>query len=208
MTKQECRGVTLIELCIVLGIMGIVGGAIWAAASAVRSRQPISDSVQLVTEIATNVRGIYTGFPTASAPTLQNQIDRGLFPMSIVNEGKDDTINAWGGTVHLNFPSGNLTGFSIEFTLPSSISRTTRQEACIGMITRNPGSATANPATGNAWSTSGTLPSGGVPAIDSAQGLGPALVFINTGGWKNVTGESVSGIDWSNCTGFAFYYRL
>lgn len=210
--KSGLRGLTLIELAIVLGVIGLISGAIWAAASSVRSREPIHDSVQLVSEIASNVRGVYTGFPTASAPSLQEQIDQGLFPISVVNEAKDDTVNAWNGTIHLKFPSNPLNGFSIEFTLPSDMPEVDRREACLGMITRLPGTATINPATNAAWSTSETLPSGGVPRRDSAQGFGPSLVFVNTGGWKNVTGQSADtlfGSSGSNdCTGFAYYYRL
>lgn len=208
MTKQSQRGLTLIELCIVLGIMALVGGAIWATSTAVREKTSIQESVQLVTEIATNVRGVYTGFPNAPAPNLQNQIDRGMFPISVVNETKDDTINAWGGTIRLTFPVGRLTGFSVVFNLPVTVNAITRQEACMGMATRLPGSATINPATGGAWAIAGTLPSGGVPARDPTQGLGPSLVLINTGAWENVTGESVDAVDWRDCEGFAFYYRL
>lgn len=207
--NRGAKGLTLVELAIVLGVMGIVSGAIWATASAVRARQPIQDSVQLVSEIAMNVRGVYTGFPNAVAPNLQTQIDRNFFPLSIVNKTKDDTINAWGGTVRINFPgSAPLNGFSIVFTLPSSLKPIVRREACLGMITRLQGSAATNPA----WSTSGTFPSGSVPPLDPSQGLGPSLVFINNGSWKNVTGVSADALFGAtgseDCDGFAYYYRM
>ncbi|MGE4350847.1 MAG: type II secretion system protein [Bdellovibrionales bacterium] len=202
-------GLSLIELAIVLGVMGLVSGAIWVAASSVREQQPIQDSVQIVTEIASNVRGIYTGFPTASAPSLSEQISRGIFPQAVVNDAGSDTINPWGGTISLDFPSGRLSGFSINYTLPTSLASTVRNFACMEMVTRIPGTATTNPSTGSAWSTSGTLPSGDPPALDPTQGMGPALIFVNTGGWKNVTGVGVSTLFSSgDCRGFAFYYRL
>ncbi|MDD3181621.1 MAG: type 4 pilus major pilin [Alphaproteobacteria bacterium] len=211
--KGSHKGITLIELAIVLGVMGLVGASIWATASSVRSRQSIQDSVQLVSEIAANVRGVYTGFSGGAVPDLQTQIDRGFYPLSIVNEDKTDTLNAWGGTVHLTFPgSGPMNGFSIEFSLPNGLSSVARREACLGMITRMQGSSTINPATGSAWTTSGSLPSGGVPSLDLTQGSGPSLVFVNTGSWVNVTGTSAGslfGPSGSNdCNGFAYYYRL
>ena len=210
---RQQKGATLVELAITLGVIGLVGAAIWATADAVRARQPVQDSVQLVTEIASNVRNVYTGFPNATPETdLVDQIDLGFFPDSTVNADRDDTVNAWGGTIRLTFPNANpLHGFSIEFSLPNSMAETDQRDACLGMITRMQGSATTDSG-GSAYATSGTLPDT-VPPLEPTQGMGPALVFVNTGGaWINVTGVAPLNLFGANasgdCAGFAYYYRL
>lgn len=208
-TLRRRLGLSLVELAIVLGVIGLVGAAIWATASRVKSRQTVQDSVQIVTEIASNVRGVYTGFsdPTERPLTVAAQIAANLFPMSVVNAAGTNTLNVWGGTISIKFPIvGAFNGFSIEFTLPASVSDVDRREACVSMISRLPGKAT-NYGGGFA----GTLPTG-VVALDMAQGGGPSLVYIRDSvvGWKNVTGDDVATLfpGAEDCDGFAFYFKM
>ncbi|MFA6280104.1 MAG: hypothetical protein WC612_04875 [Bdellovibrionales bacterium] len=206
--KTSQRGFSLTETAIVFGVIGLVLAAIWATASVVRERQPIQDTVQLVTEIANNVRGVYSGFSnsTAAPPSTPSaQVAAGLFPDSVVNKAEDDTINAWGGTFLIQFPAAPRYGFSIEMTLPATMDKTDRLTACLGMITRLPATAT-NYGGGFA----GSLPSGLV-AIDPTQNNSPSLAFVRNGGaWVPVTKKSVNQIttDTTDCTGVAFYYKL
>lgn len=203
---QEC-GFSLTETIIVLGVMGLVMAAIWATASVVRARQPIQDAVQLVTEIANNVRGVYSGFPNAAAmPTTEaQQVAAGLFPDGLVNSAGNDTINAWGGNFFINLPAAPRYGFSIEITLSATIDRAERLDACLGMVTRLPATAT-NYAGGFA----GSLPTALV-ATDPTQANAPSLAFLRNGAaWVNVTASTVNQIITAipDCRGVAFYYKL
>ncbi len=203
---SQGRGFSLTETIIVLGVVGLVMAAIWATASVVRARQPIQDTVQLVTEIASNVRGIYAGFSTAMPPlAVAGQAAAGLFPDGIVNDAGTNTINAWGGTFFLNFNSPVGLGFSIEISLPATMAATERLEACLGMVTRLPATAT-NYGGGFA----GTLPIAAV-ATDPTQGTSPSLALLRNGGaWVNVTASTVDQIITAvpDCRGIAFYYKI
>ena len=207
--RRFYRGFTLTETVIVLGVVGLIFAAIWATASVVRQRQPILDTVQIITDIATNVRGVYTGFPNAPMPAINDdvaaQVATNLFPSSIVNEAKDNTVNAWGGQFLLRFPLVPRYGFSVQVTLPPTLEASDRLDACLGLITRLPAVAT-NYAGGSV----NTLATGTVD-IDPVQGNAPSLAFVRDGAaWEDVTQKSVSQIitDTTSCTGVAFYFRL
>ncbi|HAX91900.1 MAG TPA: hypothetical protein DCY07_06815 [Rhodospirillaceae bacterium] len=204
--RRFYRGFTLTETVIVLGVMGLVVAAIWTTASVVRQRQPVLDTVQLVTDIATNVRGVYTGHPNAVPPlTPDAQVDAGLFPASVVNETQDDTINSWGGTLFLRFNNPIGTGFSVEVDIPATIDVTERRAACLGLMTSLPAVAT-----NYAGGFNNTLPTSAVE-IDPVQGNAPSLAFVRDGAaWEDATKKSVAQIttDTTSCTGVAFYFRL
>lgn len=207
--QKKRRGMTLVEIAIVLGVMGIVSAAIWATASAVRARQPYNETASLASDIASNVANIYTGFSSTAAPPadIDDQITAGFYPDAVVNAARTDTINAWGGSILVHFQTPP-TGFSVEFTLPASMTAVSRRDACINMVTRMQGYAT-----NYAGGLTGTLPSAAIP-LDATQGPGPALSLVNVAGaWKNVTGNTTiqnlfGAAGSNNCTGFAFYYRI
>lgn len=60
MTKKMKRGFTLTEIAIVLGIMGLILGAIWAAAAAVYGSQRMNNASNQVAQIVQSVRKIYS----------------------------------------------------------------------------------------------------------------------------------------------------
>lgn len=208
-SQRTQTGFTLIEAAIILGIMGLVGAAIWAAANVVRAREPVHDMAHLTTEIAGNVRSVYTGFPNAVPPGRDDvaaQIAGSLYPLSVINRDKTDTINSWGGNIRIRFATAPVNGFAVEYSLPASLSATQKREACTGMVTRLPGTAT-----NYAGAFADTLPNP-APPLDPAQGGRPHFVFINNGAWVNVTGKTPTtlfGADGAGaCNGFAYYYRL
>ena len=57
-------GITLIELALVLGVAGILGGGIWVAASGAYEGHRVNQTVDQIRQIAENIRGRYA---TASA---------------------------------------------------------------------------------------------------------------------------------------------
>lgn len=208
------QGLSLLELAIVLGVVGLISGAIWVAAAKSRQNQRISDAVALVNEIATNVRGVYTGFRNATPPsTVAAQIAANLYPQSVVNAAGTGTLGPWDNAISIIFPAATpITGFTVQFNLPTSISAADRRQICIDMVTRM--GATATNYSGGY--VSGVLPSATVP-IDGGQGNAPSLAFVfRSGVWVDVTGAiAASGTANSiftggtqSCAAFAFYYRL
>lgn len=205
-------GFSLVELCIVMGVIGIVSAGIWAAASTVKDRQAIQDMAQVPVEIATLVRGAFSGHPNAVVPmdTL-SQIGAGLFPANILNPTRNATMNAWGGSIDLVFPPvAPRYGFSVRFNIGAALPASSRRGACMGLLSRLPGSATNYAATGA--STTGVLPDVNV-RLEPQQGDGPALIFANSGGnWVNVTGWTMAQLsaqfNVSECLGVAFYYKM
>ena len=206
--KKMRLGFTLTESAIVLGVIGLIAAAIWAASISVKSRQQFQDGVEIVTEIADRVRGVYTGFPNATVPTdVAAQITANLYPEAILNRNRDNTISPWGGTIYIRFPgAAPRYGFSVEVNIPVALDKIARRDACLGMITRLSGTATSYTS-----GTAGTLPSNTVP-LEPAQGNSPALAFVNAGGWTNVTRSSLDEImglfDASECTGVAYYFLM
>jgi prepilin-type N-terminal cleavage/methylation domain-containing protein len=100
--SRPARGFTLTEMAIVLGVMGIILGAIWAAASQVYANKKTTAMLQDITMIVSNVRGLYpngqipgNGFQ-ALAPML---INAGQIPSNMIGSCTGTEWGAgWGGT--------------------------------------------------------------------------------------------------------------
>src|ERR1700733_12022724 len=58
-TRQTKRGFTLTEIAIVLGIIGLILGAIWVAAAAVYTNMRTSKTTTELLDIVQNVRAMY-----------------------------------------------------------------------------------------------------------------------------------------------------
>lgn len=95
------RGFTLTEIAIVLGIIGLILGAIWAAASAVYNNLRTSRAQQEILTVAQNIRAMYATQSTVDAnATTDTYINAGVFPSDATVEvpgGSKSTKNPWGG---------------------------------------------------------------------------------------------------------------
>ena len=60
LSKRRSRGFTLTELAIVLGIAGIILGAIWAAAGSVYRNQHVAKAQQQLTLLSTSIKSFYS----------------------------------------------------------------------------------------------------------------------------------------------------
>lgn len=215
--NPSTRGIALTELAIVLGVIGLIAAAIWATASVVHQRQRVEESVNVVTEIVDRVRGVYTGFrnPVAAPPgTTAAQIAAKFFPDSVINPAGNNTINAWGGEILMDFMSP-LYGFSLAMVMPNTLPASVRNAACIDMMTRLP--ATGKRRVGGPPGPALTFPDP-PPVTESSiqfkgQGRDPTFGFVAVGGsWTEVTGLSagtmMSYLDGAGCEGVAYFFAF
>jgi type II secretory pathway pseudopilin PulG len=118
-------GFTLTESAIVLGVLGIVLVAIWAAYSALNENNQANRTYAILTELSHNIRTMYANQPPVRAPTDADAgrninltlINNGAFPRDLVvtNTGSEDTSFAttpWGvGIYVMLIPPVGLWGY-------------------------------------------------------------------------------------------------
>ncbi len=148
------RGFTLTEIAIVLGIVGLILGAIWVAAAAVYNNLRTSKSTTELLNVVQNVRAMYAtsglvdpaanmtintaeGVGTANATYLA----AGVFPNDTLNNvdpaQATKALDPWGGTIHVESAQSPASGgtddsFAVVFdNVPNA--------ACIGILTSNVG---------------------------------------------------------------------
>jgi len=142
MMPRSMRGFTLTEAAIVLGIVGLILGAIWVAAAAVYNNLRVSTASNQLLQIVQSVRSIHA---------TQNTVDTGLagtagavliaraggIPKDMLNDPTNPTEvrNGWNGQVQLaSATSAGVAGDSFTITFPS-----VPQGACSDLLTRNTG---------------------------------------------------------------------
>ena len=199
MTGKRVRthGFTLTEVAIVLGILGIIMGAIWAAANAVRAKHRTETGVNQIWQIANLVRDIYKGHPFAAADTDVTAVVTGQGVIT-----NDMLENPWGGTYAVNFLNTNQ--FYVR-VLPPAIGWAAA--VCSDLFASiqavgTPSAAAATPVPVPAPALAGTE-QGGLPTN--------AFFLSGAGSWVDVTGmdavaasRAMAGV----CGGVAFYFTI
>ncbi|MDD3370605.1 MAG: type 4 pilus major pilin [Alphaproteobacteria bacterium] len=116
-THARQKGFTLTEIAIVLGIMGLILGAIWTAASSVYQNQRSSHAQTAVLQIAQAVRNLYAQSSTTgsgAADMTSSLITAGVIPTDLIKGST--AINPWaGGTTKVLTPNTN-DSFTVEMT--------------------------------------------------------------------------------------------
>jgi prepilin-type N-terminal cleavage/methylation domain-containing protein len=82
--RAKGQGFTLTEVAIVLGIIGLILGAIWAAASSVYANKKVSEAERNITMTAAQVRSMYaTSYQTGVTTNPPTVITTpGMFPQT------------------------------------------------------------------------------------------------------------------------------
>ena len=131
-------GFNLIEAAIVLGIVGLIVGGIWAAAASAYENMRQQAASKNLLSLAQNIRGFYAQNPADSIDTdTENLFKLGLLPADMVvgATGSHTLRHQWGGAVSLEDASGSgLASFRIKFEKMNS-------EACRNFIMRNANAA-------------------------------------------------------------------
>lgn len=135
-------GFNLVEAAIVLGIVGLIIGGIWAAAAAVYENWRAGKGNQQLLQIVQNVRSLYANQGTFGTPSVLQLNQAGVFPMEMRRSGSSvvdslldhpwSTGGAAGGCAGTVCVAAGASGqeFGVTFGgLP--------REACINMITRS-----------------------------------------------------------------------
>ena len=175
---QGKKGFTLTEIAIVLGIIGMILGAIWTAASSVYNNQRISHANTSILQITQGVRTLYSEAPnmgnTASQDMTASLITAGALPMDIINgtaaigPWASSAIKVLGGSV------ANDVSFTIEISnvplkacisLISSIGGASRDTGLFGIATTTAAAPITTASAGTALTSSSAQIAVVTPAI-------------------------------------------
>ena len=162
------RGFNLIDSAIVLGVVGIVIGGIWVAASAVREAMKVSETIQGVFLTSRNIQRVIStrdaeaiGQPVDITTSL---IDAGVFPRNWIQDGR--VIHPLGGET--------LVISRVFFVMPNWAPRFTiyledvAKKKCVDLVMR--------------FSSIGASVNGsqrGVTGLDARKRAGLVAVFVN-----------------------------
>ena len=119
--NKRKKGFTLTEIAIVLGIIGLILGAIWVAAASVYQNQRTAHADTAILQIAQGVRTLYatTSQFAAGGDITNDMATAKVIPSDMVAgaAGAYTAIDPWaGGTTKVLVPAASLDSFTIEMT--------------------------------------------------------------------------------------------
>lgn len=133
-------GLTLTEAAVVLGIVGLVLGAIWSAAGSVSRSQK---SVRTTQQLAQLVQGIKTLTATTNSGLGLNPqvlMKAGVVPKEMYTDPNGKIYDLWGGEVEID-ASVTCPGSSVSNSCVRVVFNALPAEACADLLVRNAGPA-------------------------------------------------------------------
>jgi len=162
------RGFTLTEIAIVLGIIGLILGAIWVAAAAVYNNLRVSKANTAILQIAQGVRSLYaTSNNVGAAGDLTAQmVNAGVIPSDLINGAAANSV--WpGGLTAVSSVAALDTGFTVKMT-------NVPRAACISLLT------TVGGTNRDQGLTSVGATGASAPIVALGAGAAAALPLLNT----------------------------
>jgi type II secretory pathway pseudopilin PulG len=139
--SRKEKGFTLTEAAIVLGIMGLILGAIWVAAAAVYKNMRVSTTSNQLLQIAQSIRSMH-----ATALTMDTSIagtggalllaKAGAIPKDMLDDALNPTVvrDVWTGLVTIDATTVTTAGDSFKVGFPN-----VPRDACVDLLVRNTG---------------------------------------------------------------------
>jgi prepilin-type N-terminal cleavage/methylation domain-containing protein len=163
-STRRRRGFTLTEIAIVLGIMGLILGAIWVAASSVYTNMRVSTTTRDVISMSQGIRNLYANQGVMdgglAGPPYTSLINTGVVPNDITTTA-GSLVDAWGGTVTFT-PATTISTAGDSFVIDLA---GVPESGCVGLLTDSSTKSTGSGITGLAAGT--TLYSKGLADVGS-----------------------------------------
>ncbi|HAX92194.1 MAG TPA: hypothetical protein DCY07_08340 [Rhodospirillaceae bacterium] len=165
---RSLRGFTLTEAAIVLGIVGLILGAIWVAAAAVYNNMRVSTTTNQLLQMVQSIRSMHATQQTVDAAiTAELVAQAGGIPSDMITRDAagvvTDVTDVWGGQVNVS-QGASTDSFMITFA-------NVPQGPCSDILVRStgPGRDTglsiAGAGGGTATAAAGTFPIGVAAAV-------------------------------------------
>jgi type II secretory pathway pseudopilin PulG len=126
-------GFNLIEAAIVLGIVGLIVGGIWAAAGSAYENMRQQNASKQLLSLVQGIRGFYAQNPSDVVETnIANLASLGVLPSDMVvidGTGSKSLRDAWGGSVTLDDGITGTASFTVTFN-------NMKADVCKNFITR------------------------------------------------------------------------
>ena len=209
--KNVKRGFTLTEVAVVLGIMGLILGAVWSAASAVYSNMHISSTTTELLTVSQGVKAMYASSTTADTNANMTKwgvtaqtgngltyIRAGIFPGTSTDTGNAATatraFDPWNGNVVVQAADALVAGDSLAFVV---VFDNVPVPACTALLAANAGSGYDN-----SMIFAGAGAPAGVPANAVLGGTAPPL------GIAAAQAQCTAGAATGTTTAVGFSFRI
>lgn len=134
---RQTRGFTLTEAAIVLGIVGLILGAIWVAAASVYANLRTKQTSEQILQIAQAVRALHATSTSIPAGVTMLQLAKaGVVPKDMLDDATNPQFvrNVWGGNVTFTVGNQAFAGDTFAITFAAI-----PQQPCVDLAVRTTG---------------------------------------------------------------------